>query len=47
MVMVWHHDVIGGGGGDNGKHQWMTVTTLRWEKWGGGDTGDSIDNDDV
>ena len=47
MVMVWHHDVIGGGGGDNGKHRWMTVTTLRWEKWGGCDTGDSIDNDDV
>ena len=40
------HDVIGGGG-DNGKHQWMMVTTLRWEKWGGGDTGDMIDNDDI
>ena len=46
MVMAWYHDVIGSGG-DNGKHQWMMVTTLRWEKWGGGDTGDRIDNDDI
>ena len=46
MVMACYHDVIGGGG-DNGKHQWMMMTTLRWEKWGGGDTGDRIDNDDI
>ena len=46
MVMAWYHDVIGSGG-DNGKHQWMMVTILGWEKWGGGDTGDRIDNDDI
>ena len=46
MVMAWYHDVIGSGG-DNGKHQWMMVTTLRWEKWGDGDTGNSIDTDGV
>ena len=45
-MVFFKHDVIGGGG-DNGKHQWMMVTTLRWEKLGGGDTGNSIDIDGV